>query len=375
VCVAALAFTLSGCAIGSAVSQVDEPPQASCEAFTPYPDVDAINAALSSEPSILGIAGADIATSVRLPGGSTMVAFGDTILGPLLADEPTVRNSLLTFVDDRACLMLGEGGSAFIPNRPDGVGYWPTSIADATRPGIAVRPTAAVFAQRVRARDDSGFVTLGPAVAEVVMDDDDLPALRRVTDIGGDDPSRQRIGWGAASWRADDGHVYIYGTANPELPLVFGWSLLVARVPAESVFDPASWRYWDGLTWGEDSARAATLIPATGGVSQTLSVFEQDGTWYAVSKRDDFLGRDIVIWSAPSPVGPFMASEPVAQHPSDLQAGIVRYAAVAHPTLYPEKGTVVVSISRNATDPERVAADPTLYRPEFFRVPLPVSTP
>jgi hypothetical protein len=48
----------------------------------------------------------------------------------------------------------------------------------------------------------------------------------------------------------------------------------------------------------------------------------------------------------------------------------VRYAAVAHPTLYPEEGTVVVSISQNTTDPNALADDPTLYRPEFFRVPL-----
>lgn len=374
----AVACTLSACAIGSAVSEVnDEMRHASiaCESLRAYPNIDAINAALSAEPALLGIAGADIATSVQLPGGSTIFAFGDTILGSPLANEPTVRNSLLGLIDDRACLVLGRDGSAFIPDRPDGVGYWPTSVSDATRPGVAVRPTAAVFLQRVRARGDGGFVTLGPAIAEVTMDDDNLPALQRAIDIGGDNPSRQRIGWGAASWRADDGHLYVYGTANPELPLVFGWSLHVARVSADAVFDLSAWEYWDGQAWGDDSAHASTLIPATGGVSQTLSVFERDGTWYAVSKRDDFLGRDIVIWSAPSPVGPFMPSEPVAQRPSDLQAGIVRYAAVAHPSLYPEKGTVVVSISRNATDPERVAADPTVYRPEFFRVPLPAPTP
>jgi hypothetical protein len=31
----------------------------------------------------------------------------------------------------------------------------------------------------------------------------------------------------------------------------------------------------------------------------------------------------------------------------------------------------VVSISQNTTDPNALADDPTLYRPEFFRVPLP----
>ena len=32
---------------------------------------------------------------------------------------------------------------------------------------------------------------------------------------------------------------------------------------------------------------------------------------------------------------------------------------------------MVISVSRNSSDPDAVAADPTLYRPEFFRVPLP----
>ena len=36
-----------------------------------------------------------------------------------------------------------------------------------------------------------------------------------------------------------------------------------------------------------------------------------------------------------------------------------------------EPGTIVVSVSRNMADADTIAADPTLYRPEFFRVPLP----
>ncbi len=371
-------LALAGCGVGATAANDDHRAggrPATCEAFTPYADLDQVQQAIATAPSILGIAGADIATSVRLPGGSAIFAFGDTLLDTSTEGEPIVRNSLLAFADDRACLMLGDDSGAFVPDRSDGIGYWPTSLSDATRPGVAVRPTAAMFLQRVTQTGDGEFVNLGPAIAEVSIDNDGLPHLVRVIDIGEDSPSRQSIGWGAASWRADDGYLYIYGTANPELPLVFGWSLHVARAPADEVFDPTSWSYWDGMTWDDDPAGSATLIPATGGVSQTLSVFEQDGTWYAVSKRDDFLGEDIVIWAASSPVGPFTPREPAAQSPSDLQAGIVRYAAIAHPTLFPEEGTVVVSISRNATDPERVAADPSIYRPEFFRVPLPVSRP
>lgn len=340
-----------------------------CEVSSPYPDLESVNTAIETEPSLYGIAGGDIATSVRLPGDDVLFAFGDSILDAYLTRETSVRNSLLAVTSDRTCLVLAPDGGAFVPDRPDGIGYWPTSIADATRPGVAVSPTAALFLQRVRETPDGGFANLGPALAEVATDEDGVPQLMRAVDIGADNPSRQRIGWGAASWRADDGRIYIYGTANPERDLVFGWSLHVARVMAEDVFDVSAWEYWDGGAWGDDPAAAAALIPAVGGVSQTLSVFAEDGTWYAVSKQDDYLGSHVVIWSAPQPMGPFTASGSVASRPSD--ATTVRYAVVAHPTLYPQAGTVEVSISRNTTDDTLRAEDPTLYRPEFFRVPLP----
>jgi hypothetical protein len=368
-------LALAGCGIGPASSQ-DAPPiasgaLASCEEFTPYPDLESLSAALETEGSIHGIVGADIATGVRLPGDDMLVAFGDTILDSLGTSPANVRNSLLAFSEDRACLVLGHDGSAFVADRADGVGYWPTSLADATHPGVAVEPTAAMFAQRVRETTDGGFVNLGPALAEVVPDHHGIPQVVSVTDIGGDDPSRKRIGWGAASWRADDGNIYIYGTANPETDLVFGWSLHVARVRAEQVFDVSAWQYWDGQAWGDDPAASATLIPAVGGVSQTLSVFAEDGMWYAVSKQDDYLGSEIVVWSAPGPMGPFVSSGSVASRPSDVAGGILRYAVVAHPTLYPQDGTVVVSISQNTTDETALERDPTIYRPEFLRVPLP----
>ena len=370
-----LPLALSGCGIGmvnsGAVATPDSGSRVSCEQSMPFPDLESMNSAVASEESLYGIAGGDIATNVHLPGEDLIFAFGDSILDAPITRETHVRNALLAVTSDRTCLVLGADGGAFIPDRSDGVGYWPTSLADATRPGVAVRPTAAMFLQRVRQTPDGGFVNLGPAVAEVAPDDDGIPQLVHAFDLGVDDPSRQRIGWGAASWRADDGHIYIYGTANPERELVFGWSLHVARVPAEEVFDVSAWEYWTGDDWGADPATSVALIPAVGGVSQTLSVFAEDGTWYAVSKQDDYLGSEVVIWTAPHPMGPFTSAGSVASRPSEPQTGIVKYAVVAHPTLYPQEGTVVVSISQNTTDDTALAEDPTLYRPEFFRVTLP----
>src|SRR3546814_3810075 len=112
--------------------------------------------------------------------------------------------------------------------------------------------------------------------------------------------------------------------------MVFGFSLSVARVRPDDILDRSRWRFWDGKAWVRSQIAAQELIPARGGVSQTLSVFEQDGTWYALSKRDEFLGTDLTVWTASSPTGPFTAHGALAQMPSDTVKGDLRYMPLAH---------------------------------------------
>ena len=365
-CLLLLTLPASACTLDSSTAS-DVPlgmeSTVDCQPVTPYADLEAMAADIAQAPSIAGLAGGDMAVSTRLRTGDLLLAFGDPLLDTAATSEATVRNAVLALADDRTCLVLGPRGSAFVPDRVDGIGYWPTSLIE------VADGTVAMFLQRVAEQGEGAFVNLGPSLAEVTVADG-IPHVVDVRDIGVDEASRQRIGWGAASWE-DDGFIYVYGTANPERDLVFGWSLHVARTTPEQVFDIDSWEYWTGTSWTSDEADAVPVIPAVGGVSQTLSVFADEGTWYAVSKRDDYLGRDVVIWSAPAPIGPFSAGERVASRPSDPQAGVLLYAAIAHPTVFPQEGTIVISVSRNSTDADAVAADPTLYRPEFFRVPLP----
>jgi hypothetical protein len=261
------------------------------------------------------------------------------------------------------------GNGAVIPDRADGVGYWPMSIGKVARDGYDL---VAVMAQRVRGSDAAGqFENLGPAIAVFRVARGGQPVLQRVSDLGPDSSDRRRPTWGAAVWVADDGYAYVYGTSNPEQRLVFGFALSVARTRPETVEHPETWDYWDGRTWQPDASRARAVIPAQGGVSQTLSVFERDGRWYAVSKRDEFLGHDLVVWTSPGPTGPFTASAPVAQIPSDNDHHVFRYMPLAHPDLLPKPGHVVVSVSQNSDDLALLAADPVLYRPRFLEIDLP----
>ena len=341
-----------------------------CRPQAPYADLEAMAADFARAPSIAGIAGGDIAVTAMSSRGDLLMAFGDPLLDSVTLEQAqpvptTIRNAVVAFADDRVCLVLGPHGAAFVPHRLDGVGYWPTSLVPIDDGSIAM------FLQRVAEVGEGDFINLGPAIAEVQTTDDGLPYVEDVSDLGVDDSSRKRIGWGAASWRAGDGYVYIYGTANPERDLVFGWSLHVARTTPDRLFDIGSWEYWTGSGWSADESSATAVIDAVGGVDQTLSVFARDDSWYAVSKRDGYLGRDVVLWTSPAPTGPFAPSTVLASRPSQPEAGIFAYAALAHPALFPEPETMVISVSRNATDPDAITADPTLYRPEFFRVPLP----
>ena len=194
-----------------------------------------------------------------------------------------------------------------------------------------------------------------------------LVLLQRL-DLGAD--SLDAPEWGAASARAG-GWLYLYGTSSRELPGIHGFALSVARVSPERVADLSEWRYWDGRSWRGDPDHAVALIPEQGGVSQTLSVWSQDGRWYVLSKQDEFLGRQIVVWPGTSPAGPFGPARAVADLPCDSETGELRYMPLAHPWLLPQPGTVVVSYSRNFVDLDQVCAVPSRYRPYFLRVVLP----
>jgi hypothetical protein len=317
-------------------------------------------------------AGGDVGATVTLQDGRQMFLFGDTLRDPGFDGQRFVRNSMLLVSPTCARVVLPADHGAVIPDRDDGVGYWPMSVARVDRPGFDL---VGVAAQRVRSNADAGagvfaFDILGPSMAVFVVPTGGTPQLVAQRDLGPDRVDVTAPMWGAAS-AVDRCWVYLYGTARPEGATSGGFSLRVARVRPEQAHLIARWRYWDGRAWRRDPGAAVELIGAAGGVSQTLSVFAQDGRWYAVSKQDEVLGRDLAIWSAPRPTGPFtLAARPVAI-PSDAATGTLRYLPLAHPDLLRKPGTVVVSYSQNNTDFSEVVGDPRIYRPRFVRVRLP----
>lgn len=314
-------------------------------------------------------AGGDVGASVELQDGRRIFVFGDTLRGDQFDGDRFVRNSMLIVSPGCAQVVMPADHGAMVPDRDDSVGYWPMSIARVERNGYDV---VGLGLQRVQQTAGTGvfaFEILGPAVAEFRVPSGGVPELVAVEDVGRDHVDTNRPMWGAAA-AVHDGWVYLYGTARRADAALTGFSLRVARTRPEDVAHPSRWRYWAGDDWSPDAADTEVLIDEVGGVSQTLSVFRQAGSWYAVSKRDEVLGRYLVVWKAPAPTGPFVAQPPVAEIPSEAASGTLRYMPLAHPGLLPAPGTMVVSYSENNTDFEVVRDDPRRYRPRFIRVPL-----
>lgn len=327
-----------------------------------------LNRFVSSAAGVPGFLGADVGVDVRLDDGRSIWLFADT-LRRTTDGYGLVHNSMLVFSPGCVRLVEPAGGGAVIPDRADGVAYWPMSAWRAPSPG---GENVYVMAQRVVvATDDTlGMQTLGPAVAvfDVAPDGDPHLVLRR--DLGGDDPSPSAPGWGAAA-ALHDGWLYLYGTSSRELSGIHGFALRVARTRPQHVLDQSRWRFWDGVSWQRDPGLAAALIDEVGGVSQTLSVWRQDDRWFVLSKQDEVFGTGIAVWPSDQPTGPFGPPQVVAELLSDPGTGELRYMPLAHPGLLPQPGTVVVSYSRNYIDFGEVRAHPTHYRPYFLRVELP----
>lgn len=315
--------------------------------------------------------GGDVGASVELQDGRHLFVFGDTIRAASYGGQSFVRNSMLVFTPGCAQAILPADRGAIIPDRSDGVGYWPMSVARVERPGYDL---VGVTTQRVRDNGDEdagvfAFDILGPSVALFLVPAGETPQLLGQRDLGADLVDTTRPMWGAAVAVQGD-WIYIYGTARPTGATYGGFSLRVARVATDDVLHPTRWRYWDGMSWQADPARAVELVAADGGVSQTLSIFRKQGHWYAVSKRDEVLGTDLALWRAPGPTGPFEVVDVPARIPSDAATGTLRYMPLAHPDLLPRPGSVVVSYSQNNSDFDTVVEDPRLYRPRFLRVRL-----
>jgi hypothetical protein len=308
----------------------------------------------------------DIGAGARLPDDRIVWVFGDTVRGDGISPR-IVANSML--VTSGLCTSQVEvtGRGPVIPDRADGVVHWPMSVVSLSRPQGDV---LVVVSARIRRGTAGGldFTYLGSSATLFDVAPGGAPALRQQLDITPDSTAADQVNWGSAM-TVRGGWLYVYGTRLPSKES-FGRALYAARAPIADARDRATWQFWDGAAWVGEPTRAAVILPARGGVSQTLSVDALDGRFVIVSKRDGDLGNTVYAWSSDSPVGPWTARRGTR---ADFQdpSGQLKYAPLAHPGITLADGRLLISISRNTTDFSRLLTDPSLGRPVFAEIDRP----
>ncbi len=308
----------------------------------------------------------DIGASARLPDERMVWVFGDTVRGDGITPR-IVANSML--ITSGLCTSQVEASAQgpVIPDRADGVVHWPMSVASVSRPeGVFL----VVISARIR-RGTAGsfdFTYLGSSATVFEMPPGGAPQLRHQLDITPDTTASDQVNWGSAMTVSGD-WLYVYGTRLPSRDS-FGRALYAARAPVADARDRSTWQFWDGAAWVSEQARAAAILAARGGVSQTLSVDAVGGQFVIVSKRDGDLGNTVYSWSSESPVGPWTAQRGTKAEFQD-PSGQLKYAPLAHPGIELADGRLLISISRNTTDFRRLLRDPTLGRPVFAEIDRP----
>lgn len=336
--------------------------------------VDLLNEVVASADLPAWQAG-DIGASVRLDDDRVAWVFGDTIRSDDLSPR-MVANSMLVSSGTCVAQVRTPDDGPVIPDVREGVVRWPMSIVS-MRPiddGLMaehpeVSEILVVFCARTRRGTASNldYTFLGTDAAVFTLTPDGAPQLFEILEISPDDDAVDQVNWGAAA--AVHGRwFYMFGTRQTGRD--FGRELYVGRAPVADPTDRSRWEFWDGTSWGGAMDEAAAVLPAQGGVSQTLSVDRVDGTWVAVSKRDGDLGDFVYVWTAAAPYGPWTPRRGVAA-PAGFDTGNLQYAPLAHPEVPLADGNLLVSISRNTTDPDRLLDDPEAGRPVFVEVERP----
>ena len=317
----------------------------------------------------------DVGASARLSDGRLVWVFGDTVRADGVRPR-LVANSVLVTSGTCVAQLLPPGDGAVVPDVSDGVVRWPMSVVvlppSPELAGTGVDDVVVVLCARTERGDsaaDLDFRFRGTTAAVFTVSGGGAPQPHDVLEVTPDDPDEQQVNWGAAATVQGE-WAYVYGTRLTGEPLVFGRELYVARIPVDDPADRGTWQFFDGRRWQADIAAAAPVLPADGGVSQTLSVDEVEGTWTAVSKRGGDLADVVWTWTAPGPTGPWTPSRALPA-PAGHDTGRLTYAPLAHPEIPLASGQLLVSVSRNTTDPAQLLAQPEVGRPLFAEIRRP----
>lgn len=184
-----------------------------------------------------------------------------------------------------------------------------------------------------------------------------LPEVKLETIVK--DVDKGSVPYSSGLFDAADGYTYLYGNENKSLTSF----LRVARVKGGDL--TGEWEYLTKSGWAQQPDDLYTLQNVT-----LPNVFEKDGKYYLVSQEIIF-GREIYIWDAVSPIGPWKNKRTIYKIPEKYtQPEFITYNSTLHSHLSKE-GELVLSYNINPTDfwsnfNNQGSAD--RYRPYLVRI-------
>ena len=326
-----------------------------------------------------GWVGADGVYSVLLDEGRILWLFGDTFVGKI-EDNHRVGTKM---IHNSVAIQNRNGNRFFRPrffwnsapgvepsdfvNSPDRRGWlWPLH-------GVCGKRGLFQFFIQIEGTGDNSpfaFRSVGLWLARVPnpgsSPDDWKYIFRKVPwSIFGENSS---LFWGSAILAVDD-MLYVYGireeTGIPGAPK----KLLLARVPADSIDNFSSWKFYSNSGWVNDFRKSASLADR---MATEFSVSSHEGSLpYVLIVSDGFPStRNILVRRAPRPEGPWSLPEAVFQASgNEKNSKIFWYAAKEHPELAQNRKQLVISYTNNSMDFFDLAKDARLYFPMFTVIP------
>ncbi len=363
--VSALSILLLGCAAAGRVADAGR------WHATPMPEWE--EAFRSADPRWRG---ADGAYSVPLSGSQTLWLFGDTwITDPEARGRQggrVIRNSIALQEigrDGPGRIAFFWGGepeepeAPFLP--PTGTGWlWPLC-------GERIGAALYLFFGHFQANESElGFEARGSLLFRV-LNPDDPPRLWEMQSFQvpffEHTPEGDLIfGVACLDW---EGFLYVYGVREDWTRGVEGRSLLVARVPLESVEKGgfSSWRFFSGAGWSTEVRQSRTLFD---GAATEMSVSYVAGMEKFMAVYSDCgLSEEILGRFASHPEGPW--GEPVTLYRCpevSWSQDYFCYAGKAHPELSRGRDEQVLTYAVNSWNLNDHQTDLRLYWPRFVRV-------
>jgi hypothetical protein len=149
----------------------------------------------------------------------------------------------------------------------------------------------------------------------------------------------------------------------------FGRSVYVARTSSAKASERSRWRYWNGTGWTSDKRLPAAGRLISKQADTVVSVWCSGRTWNLVSQKYGMLGRDIALWTATAPQGPWRDAGVLYTIPASGHPDALYYESTAHPEVRLASGKLLLSYSRNGSR-QHICTDANWYKPQYVEVSI-----